>query len=116
MSGDVIKTAAVHAPTTLEELSSMGVLGESKVKEYGKRLVVQIVQFINDNKLQEYIDRRPLKLPKTAESASQSSSASNKPSRGKSKALQIFDIDDDDEFGDIDIDFGDIDFVAIDVP
>ena len=111
MSGDVIKTAAVHAPTTLEELSSMGVLGESKVKEYGKRLVVQVVQFINDNNLQEYIDRRPLEQPKTAESASQSSSASNKPSRGKSKALQIFDIDDDDEFGDIDIDFG-----AIDVP
>jgi hypothetical protein len=113
MSGDVIKSVAAHAPTTLEELSSMGVLGESKVKEYGKRLVVQIVQFINDNNLKEYIDRRPLKRPKTAESASQSSSASNKPSRVKSKAPQIFDIDDDDddEFGDIDIDFG-----AIDVP
>ena len=64
LSSNNIKNVASNAPTTVEELSALGVLGENIVQEYGERLVHFIKKFVNDNKLQEYLIRRPLKRPK----------------------------------------------------
>jgi len=62
-------TAAIcdEVPTTVAELHGLGVLGENVVNEYGERLVKNINAFIVTENLQKYIDKRPLKRPKTSD-------------------------------------------------
>jgi hypothetical protein len=66
----VVKTVAEQVPTTVEELAALDILGESKLNEYGDRLVRQIQSFVDEKGLQEYINQRPLKRPKRLESES----------------------------------------------
>jgi hypothetical protein len=102
MSTDDIKIIADHVPTTVEELTALGVLGENKVAEYGDRIIDAVCRFVASKNLQEFVDqRRPLKRPKTADSASSDS---------KPSAI-VIEIDDDDEF-----DVPEIDFSAISIP
>jgi ribonuclease D len=111
MTGKAMSTVASQAPTTLEDLNAVGVLGENVVKEYGERLVKNIKAFVELENLQKYIDRRPPKRPKTDESTELHSVTSKKPTTSKAPARSaVIDVDGEDEF-----DAG-IDFNAIEIP
>jgi hypothetical protein len=110
LSGEQVKSVAALAPTTVEELSSEGVMGEQKIKEYGPRLVKAVNNYIQNHNLQEYIAKRPLKRPKSSESATGSAPVANKgrpaaQAKPTSSNNPII-LDDEDEFG-ADIDFSD---------
>jgi hypothetical protein len=117
LSTDVIRNIAASVPTSVEDLSESGVLGDQKLKEYGERLVKQIKKFVEDNQLEDYLSNRPLKRAKIVSEKHGPSSTSSTPkkkqesSTAKSKTIVIeLDDDDDDEFA------ADIDFSAIDLP
>ena len=114
MSGPAMATVAAQAPTSVEDLMAIGVLGENVVKEYGERLVKNIKAFVELEHLQKYIDRRPPKRPRTADSTSSNSSDAKKPAAAghKSSANSVINVDDDD---DDEFDVG-IDFSAIEIP
>lgn len=48
---------STQVPTSIEELSELGILGENVVKEYGERLIKNINAFVDKAKLQKYIDK-----------------------------------------------------------
>ena len=113
MSADVTKVIAANAPTTIEDLKALGVLGDKKVEEYGARLVRSVQKFVEGNSLQEYISKRPLKRAKHTDGNGKPSAAAAvpKPQSNRSIAQEIIDIDDEeDEF-----DSG-IDYSAIELP
>jgi hypothetical protein len=117
LSDSTIKTIAAYAPTTKEQLASMGLLGEEKIKVYGERLVRLITHYIELNGLSEYVENRPGKRKAEDDSGSSKFAAVVvKPSAstarvGKSKARKaIIEISDDEFGGD------DIDFEALDIP
>jgi bloom syndrome protein len=71
MSSDAMKALAAGAPTTLDELNELGILGENIIKTYGERIVKIVSHFIEQNALHAYVkDRRPSKRSKTAGSDS----------------------------------------------
>ena len=107
MSNDEVKSVAALAPTSVEELSSSGLMGEQKIKEYGPRLVKAVNNYIQNHNLQEYISKRPLKRPKSSDSASTTGPVSKAGKAPGSRAPII--LDDDDEFGGTDIDFNELD-------
>jgi bloom syndrome protein len=91
LSNENMKTVAAQAPTNIEDLKAIGVLGENIVKDYGDRLVRNIGKFIEQEDLEDYVNRRPPKRPKVAGSTS--------------KTTDVVDLmDEDDEF-DAGIDF-----------
>jgi hypothetical protein len=120
LSTDVIRNIAASVPTSVEDLSESGVLGDQKLKEYGERLVKQIKKFVEDNQLEDFLSKRPLKRAKIVSEKHGPSSTSSGPkkkqesSTAKSKTNTTIvielDDDDDDEFA------ADIDFSAIDLP
>jgi len=119
LSDSVIKSIAAYAPTTEDELASMGLLGEQILTNYGPRLVRLIKHFIDTNNLSEHLVNRPVPKRK-AETSSESKTpavavkpAASASRAGKPKARKVIQIDSDDsdEFGG-----GDIDFDAIDIP
>jgi ribonuclease D len=111
MTGKAMSTVASQAPTTLEDLNAVGVLGENVVKEYGERLVKNIKAFVELENLQKYIDRRPPKRPRRDESTELHSATAKKPVASKAPpGSVVIDVDDEDEF-----DVG-IDFNAIEIP
>ena len=89
MSNIKMANVAAEAPTTMEELEDCE-LPQNVIKQYGERLVKNINSFIEQKKLQKYIDNRPKKKTKVEER----NSGSNKP----------IVIDSDNEFDDIDDD------------
>jgi len=128
----VTKSIAATVPTSVEELSALGVLGQKKVSDYGERLVKHIKKFIEDEGLEAVLEaRRPAKQTKlsntrpknssskktpaskrkAASSSSKTVSKPRKAKKGKStaQAIDLLD-DDDDEFA------ADIDFSAIELP
>ena len=119
LSDVTIKSIAAYAPTTTEQLASMGLMGEEKIKVYGERLVRLITHFIETHGLSDYVENRAGKR-KAEETPSPGSSRVTavvvKPSAsasrtGKPKARRaVIDISDD-EFSD-----DDIDFEALNVP
>jgi ribonuclease D len=111
MTGKAMSTVAAQAPTNLEDLNEVGVLGENVVKEYGERLVKNIKAFVELENLQKYIDRRPTKRLKRDESSELHSATTKRPAASKPPpARAVIDVDDDEEF-----DVG-IDFNAIEIP
>jgi ribonuclease D len=103
MTGKAMSTVAAQAPTNLEDLNEVGVLGENIVKEYGERLVKNIKAFVELENLQKYIDRRPPKRLKTDESSELHSATMKKPA--------AIDVDDDEDEFEVGIDFN-----AIEIP
>ena len=95
-----MQVIASMVPTTLNELSELGVLGENVMKEYGERLIKNITSFVSQNELQEYIDKRRVKRLKTlvADTSHDSTKETTSPSI----------IQDDDDFEAPDIDFNSI--------
>lgn len=112
MNGATMTAVASQVPTTVEELHSISGLGENVIKEYGERLVKNIKAFVELEGLQEYLDKRPKKRPRTDPPAGKvKSTSANTKKRAAPNAASIIDVDaDDDEF-----DVG-IDFSAIDIP
>ena len=119
MSDQVSKQIAAYAPLSKDELGSLGVLGDQKLKEYGDRLVRVMQKVVNDHDLYKYTggaastpatpknhkasssDPRPSKRPKTFSSMKASK---------KEIVEMLDDDDDDDEFA------TDIDFDMLDIP
>eukprot|EP00957_Ditylum_brightwellii_P166157 12649670-Ditylum_brightwellii.AAC.1 len=66
MNKDSMKAIVAQVPTSMEELSSLGILGENIEKEYGKRLIENIMAFIELENLQKYIGVNGPKRRRTA--------------------------------------------------
>eukprot|EP00549_Striatella_unipunctata_P001171 CAMPEP_0118677586 /NCGR_PEP_ID=MMETSP0800-20121206/2713_1 /TAXON_ID=210618 ORGANISM="Striatella unipunctata, Strain CCMP2910" /NCGR_SAMPLE_ID=MMETSP0800 /ASSEMBLY_ACC=CAM_ASM_000638 /LENGTH=539 /DNA_ID=CAMNT_0006573283 /DNA_START=376 /DNA_END=1995 /DNA_ORIENTATION=- len=99
MSNSAMMTFASQVPTSMEELTELGILGENVVKEYGERLVKSINSFIQMENLQQYIDRRSPKRLREALSVFEAPAPSTKKAKGTDPKNVV----------DIDLDFG-IDF------
>jgi hypothetical protein len=60
-----IRTIAGQVPTTNEELTGLGVLGENIIKEYGVRLLRAVNNFIEKEGLEDVLSqKRPTKKVK----------------------------------------------------
>ena len=82
-----MKTIASNAPTTIDELKMLGILGEKKLEEYGARIVKPIKRFIEKEGLEDEVAmKRPSKL-----------FMENKSNNAPDQIIEIRD-DDDDEF------------------
>ena len=101
VSNDAMKAIAVQAPTTLDQLKAIGVLGENVVKEYGEKFVKIVTTFVEQRKLEKYISRRPKR--KKIDSATNSLAPSMPTDTDASK-----DVDDEVTT--------DIDFSAVEIP
>ena len=64
MSNSAMTQLAAQVPTSMEELSDLGILGENVVNDYGERLVRNISSFVQQNNLEKYLERRAAKRPK----------------------------------------------------
>jgi HRDC domain len=96
-----MKAIAAHAPMTVEELAEYQVIPEQKVKDYGDRIVKAITRHIKNEKLEDYVQNRPKKRPR--------SSSSGAAKKLAAAAKSIIDIEEDDEFDDDGIDYSAID-------
>merc|ERR1712194_849823 len=47
LTGEDVKTIASNAPTTIDDLRALGILGEKKLEEYGARIVKPIKTFVD---------------------------------------------------------------------
>ena len=93
-----IKKIAWTVPTTNEELTGLGVLGENIIKEYGERLLRAINNFVEKEELVELVSQKqPAKKVKAVASVAKS----------RPKAIQYAESFDE---------FDDVDFSAIDIP
>jgi len=125
MNSTAMSTIATRVPTTMEELSAVGALGENVEKEYGERLVKNIKAFVVMEKLQSYLKKRATPSTKTPSTAKRNrveklqnlasfAHRPRPPPPSATKAVEsiVVDIsDDDDEFNDHGIDFS-----AIELP
>ena len=122
MSNSAMTQLAAQVPTSMEELSDLGILGENVVNDYGERLVRNISSFVQQNNLEKYLERRAAKRPKVvaggtaaAAAAPSSSAAAAARSTGtagaSSSELASKGIGKENE----DFDAG-IDFASIDLP
>jgi hypothetical protein len=59
MKPESIKKIAWTVPTTNEELTALGVLGENIIKEYGERLLRAINNFVEKENLSELVAQKP---------------------------------------------------------
>lgn len=96
LSNDAMKSIAAQAPTDIDALKAIGVLGESIINEYGDRIVKIVSSFIEQEGLAEYVEGRP-----AAKRAKVDVGPSSK------GAVEVLEIDDDenDEFGIPGVDF-----------
>ena len=96
-----MQAIAGHAPTSIDELADCEI-GENVKKQYGERLLKNINNYIETEKLQKYIENRSKKKPKTdSKSTAAKSSKDAKP---------ILIDSSDDEFDD------GIDYSALNIP
>ena len=108
MNNSAMTTIAAQVPTSMEELSDLGILGENVVNDYGERLVRNISSFVQQEKLEKYLERRAAKRPKVAGGTSAAAASSStagiagKAPKGVGKENEDFDAG--------------IDFSAIDLP
>ena len=123
MSHQQIKSIAEYAPTTEEELASLGILGEQPMREYGGRLVQVIKNFIEQNNLHEYIQNRPTSkrakkddgvttTRNTKKTVTPKTTSKTRAKKGSNMRTPVIDLadSDDDEFG------NDIDYDMINIP
>ena len=101
MKPESIKKIAWTVPTTNEELTGLGVLGENIIKEYGERLLRAIYNFVEKEELVELVSQKqPAKKVKVVASGAKLNT------RPKANVhVESFD-----EFD------TDVDFSAIDIP
>lgn len=102
MNNNAMRTLANQVPTSMEELTALGILGENVVKEYGERLVKNINSFLQQNDLQEYISRRAPKRSKSDRESGASSASCN------SYQTALVDLTEEYEFG--------VDLSAVELP
>jgi hypothetical protein len=120
MSNSAMTTFAAEVPTTMEDLTALGILGENIEKVYGERLVKNINAYVQQEKLEKYMEgrvakRRKLDVPtasvleRNATPATSSSAYNNGGNKNASKTqnFESFGFNED-EF-DVDIDFSSID-------
>ena len=101
MKPESIKKIAWTVPTTNEELTGLGVLGENIIKEYGERLLRAINNFGEKEELVQHVSRKqPAKKVKVDANGAKSNS--------RPKANQHAE-----SFDEFDTD---VDFSAIDIP
>lgn len=67
MNNTAMSTIAAQVPLSINELNSLGVLGENVVKEYGDRLIKNINSFVQQNELEKYMNARDAKRQKTGD-------------------------------------------------
>lgn len=97
MSNNAMTALAAQVPTSISELSELGMLGETVIADYGERLVKNINGFVKQEKLEKYVERRR---------------AAKRPRKGKENDRPGPSGDDNiDEF-----DAGGIDFASIELP
>lgn len=97
LSGGEVKTIASNAPTTVDDLKTIGILSEKKLEEYGARIVKPIKMYVKNEGLEDQVAlKRPAKPFKES---------------SKTDSKQIIEIndDEDDEFA------SGIDYDAIDL-
>lgn len=99
-SNDVMKAIAAQVPLSIDELKTIGGLGENIITEYGERLIKVLKSFIEQEGLHRYLKERPSKRH-AAELRSQVQTVSK-----DTKCIEVI----DDEF------HADIDFSAIELP
>ncbi|KAL7532408.1 hypothetical protein ACHAXR_004611 [Thalassiosira sp. AJA248-18] len=99
LSNPKIANVATQVPTTIEELSKCEI-PQMFQKQYGERLVKNINSYIEQEKLQQYVENRPKKKQKTAVDES------------KPESNPIL-IDSDNEFDEFD---DGVDYSAIEIP
>jgi len=104
MSNSAMSTLASQVPIDIEELATLGILGENVVQEYGERLVKSINSFVQQNGLQEYVIKHTAKRSKTIHENGASHSF-----RKSSSGIEIAPTDEDE------YDCG-VDFSAIELP
>ena len=107
MSNNAMSQLASEVPTSIEELSILGALGENVIKEYGERLVKNIKAYIDQENLQVHLEKhkgRKRHLP------SESAPENGRPSAKKVMSKNVLPVQNDDEF-----DIG-IDFSSIEIP
>ena len=90
LTGEDVKTIAYNAPTTLDDLKALGILGEKKLQEYGKRIVKPIYMYVEKEGLGEQ-----LKQSKQAKSSNEKRATA----KASEDVIEIAD-DEDDEFDD----------------
>ncbi len=100
LTGEDVKTIANNAPTTIEDLKALGILGEKKLEEYGSRIVKPIKLFVEKEGLEDQLQRQR----RNAGMSSGKNSSRNKTSE---EVIEIADDDDEFETG--------IDYSAIDL-
>jgi superfamily II DNA helicase RecQ len=97
LSTQSMKAIASNAPTTVDELTTLGVLGEKQIEEYGARIVKPIKKYVENNNLEDIISQnRPHKRPKRNMQGVAKLIAESKP---KPHVIAIND-DDENEFDD----------------
>ncbi len=104
LTGEDVKTIANNAPTTIDDLKALGILGEKKLEEYGARIVKPIKRFVEKEGLENQLS---LQRKKAGKSSSSKGSKSN--ANSSEEVIEIADDEDGDEF-----DNG-IDYSAIDL-
>ena len=104
LTGEDVKTIASDAPTSLDELKALGILGEKKLEEYGARIVKPIKRYVEKEGLEDQL----LERKQTAKSFKESTGTATTRIRPSKEIIEIQD-DDDDEFDD------GIDYSAIDL-
>ena len=109
MNNAAMTTIASQVPTSMEELSDLRILGENVINDYGERLVRNISSFVQQEKLEKYLERRAAKRPKVGGSTSSAAAASSSTAGTAAKATKGVGKENKD------FDAG-IDFSAIDLP
>lgn len=108
MSNAQMTNVAKQVPTTIEELSDCE-LPQNVIKQYGERLVKNINAYIEQGKLQRYIENRPKKKQKTTNVESNSDNQAILLDQSKQKTTnvaRVIQVDQsDDEFADDGIDW-----------
>ena len=84
MKNEVIKMVASQCPTSLEELKAMDGLGEQKFNEYGERLIKNIQNFVQTEKLEPYLEKKRSALASKKRKADASETAPSKVPRAAS--------------------------------
>lgn len=109
MNNAAMTTIAAQVPTSMEELSDLRILGENVINDYGERLVRNISSFVQQEKLEKYLERRAAKRPKVGGGTSSAAAASSSTAGTAAKATKGVGKENED------FDAG-IDFSAIDLP
>ena len=109
MNNAAMTIIAAQVPTSMEELSDLRILGENVINDYGERLVRNISSFVQQEKLEKYLERRAAKRPKVGGGTSSAAAASSSTAGTAGKATKGVGKENED------FDAG-IDFTAIDLP